>query len=199
MQPSDDALERHGARRRLCLDLQSNFRMSSNSEGANCRPAALVTWTRQPDLNSIRALATVSVGLVICTIAVSPSLEDDIVNPTFRVGTGPAMRGASGMLSKTSFGVFAGTGTGGGTIADAGIGGGFGGSGATAPAGLAGPAEGRDLDSLNHSTLLSTLSANRAAHCSFYSLNLHRHLKQEKPADLARHRAAAAGAAPDLP
>jgi hypothetical protein len=178
--------------------------MSSNSEGANCRPAALVTWTRHPDLKSMRALATVSVGLVICTIAVSPSFEDDIVKPTFFVGIGrtcsePPMRGASGMLSKTSFGLFAGTGTGGGAIADAGIGGGFGGSGATAPAGLTGPAEGRDLDSLNHSTLLSTLSANRAAFCSFYSLNLHRHFTQEKPADLARHRVAAVGAAPDLP
>ena len=168
MMPSNaNALERQGAQRQADLDLQSNFRMSSNSEGANCRPAALVTWTRHPDLKSIRALATVSVGLVISTTAVSPSLEDDIVKPTFRGGTGPAMwdaswtRGASGMLSKTSLGLFAGTGTGGG--ADTGIGGGFGGSGATTPAGLDGPAEGRDLDSLNHSTLLSTLSANRAA------------------------------------
>jgi hypothetical protein len=199
MQPSDDAVKRHGARRRNGTGLQSNFRMSSNSAGANCRPAALVTWTRHPDLKSMRALATVSVGLVICTVAVSPSFDDDIVKPIFRVGTGPATRGASGILSKTSFGLFAGTGTGGGAIVDAGTGAGFAGSGATASAGIAGPPELRDLDSLNHSTLLSTLSANRAAPCSFYSLNLHRHFTQEKPADLAQHRAAAAGAAPDLP
>src|SRR5882757_7506862 len=99
MHPLDDAVERHGPLRRLCLGLHSNFRMSSNSEGANCRPAALVTWTRHPDLKSMRALATVSVGLVICTIAVSPSLEDDIVKPTFVAGTGrtgPTMRGSSG-------------------------------------------------------------------------------------------------------
>jgi hypothetical protein len=171
MQPSDEAVERLGALRRLGLDLQSNFRMSSNSEGANCRPAALVTWTRHPDLKSMRALATVSVGLVICTIAVSPSLDDDIVKPTFRVGTEPAMRGASGMLSKTAFGLFPGLGTGGGAnvdaSVDASIGAGFGGSGAMAPAWIGDPAELRDLDSLNHSTLLSTLSANRAAFCSY--------------------------------
>jgi hypothetical protein len=180
MQPSDDAVERHGALRRLYLDLQSNFRMSPNSEGANWRPAALVTWTCHPDLKSMRALATVSVGLVICTITVSPSFEDDIVKPTFLVGTGPAMRGSSGMLSKTAFGLFAGTG--GGASVDASIGAGFGGSGAMAPAWIAGPTELRDLDSLNHSTLLSTLSANRAAFCSFSRLNLHRDLTQEKPA-----------------
>jgi hypothetical protein len=182
MQPSGDAVKRHGALRRLCLDLQSNFRMSSNSEGANCRPAALVTWTRHPDLKSMRALATVSVGLVICTIAVSPSFEDDIVKPTFLVGTGPAMRGSSGMLSKTAFGLFAGIGTGGGASVDASIGAGFGGSGATAPAWIAGPTELRDLDSLNHSTLVSTLSANRAAICSSSRLNLHPDITQEKPA-----------------
>ena len=98
-------MERHDALRRPGPDLQSNFRMSSNSDGVNCRPAALVTWTRHPDLKSMRALATVSVGLVICTIAVSPSLEDEIVKPTFlaeigRTSTEPAMRGASGMPSK---------------------------------------------------------------------------------------------------
>jgi hypothetical protein len=171
-------------------NLQSNFRMSSNSEGANCRPAAFVTWTRHPDLKSMRALATVSVGLVICTVAVSPSLEDDIVKPTFLVGTGPAMRGASGMLSKTSFGLLAGMGTGGGATVDAGVGGG---SGATAPAETAGPPELRDFDSLNHSTLLSTLSANRAAFFGSDSLDLHRDLTQEKPAGCSaaqqsRHR-----------
>ena len=182
MQPSDDAVERHGALRRLCLDLQSNFRMSSNSEGANCRPAALVTWTRHPDLKSMRALATVSVGLVICTIAVSPSFEDDIVKPTFLAGAGPAMRGSSGTLSKTAFGLFAGVGTGGGASVDASIGAGFGGSGAMAPAWIAGPTELRDLDSLNHSTLVSTLSANRAAFCSSSRLNLHPDITQEKPA-----------------
>jgi hypothetical protein len=58
---------------------QSNFRMSSNSDGANCRPAALVTWTRHPDLNNIRALATVSVGLVISNSPVSPSFDEDIL------------------------------------------------------------------------------------------------------------------------
>src|ERR1700748_2146327 len=105
MQPFDDARARHAVHRRPGLDPQSNFRMSSNSEGANCRPAALVTWTRHPDLKSIRALATVSVGLVISTTAVSPSLEDDIVKPTFRVATGAAMSGASGMLSNTSLGL----------------------------------------------------------------------------------------------
>jgi hypothetical protein len=170
------------ARRPPDPDFQSNFRMSSNSEGANWRPAALVTWTRHPDLKSMRALATVSVGLVICTVAVSPSLEDDIVKPTFLIGTGPAMRGASGMLSKTAFGLLAGTGTGGGVIADAGVGGGFGGSGAAAPAETAGPPELRDFDSLNHSTLLSTLSANRAAFFGSDRLDLHRDLTQEKPA-----------------
>jgi hypothetical protein len=182
MQPSDDAVERHRTRHRPDPDLQSNFRISSNSEGANCRPAALVTWTRHPDLKSMRALATVSVGLVICTIAVSPSLEDDIVKPTFRVGTEPVMRGASGMLSKTAFGLFAGLGTGGGASVDATIGAGFGGSGAMAPAWIADPAELRDLDSLNHSTLLSTLSANRAAFCFVVRLNLHPDITQGKPA-----------------
>src|SRR5580692_3606083 len=138
--------------------------MSSNSDGVNCRPAALVTFTRHPDLKSMRALATVSVGLVICTIAVSPSLEDEIVKPTFLAGIGrtstePAMRGASGMPSKTSFGLFAAIGTGGGAR----IGAGLGGSDTTAPTEIPGSTELRDLDSLNHSTPLSTLSANRAA------------------------------------
>jgi hypothetical protein len=81
--------------------------MSSNSEGANCRPAALVTWTRQPDLKSMRALATVSVGLVSCTSALSPSFEDDIVKPLLFGGTGRTIRGSLAMLSKTAFGLFA--------------------------------------------------------------------------------------------
>jgi len=186
MQPSDDAVRRHRALRRPDPDLQSNFRMSSNSEGANCRPAALVTWTRHPDLKSMRALATVSVGLVICTTAVSPSLEDDIVKPTFLVGTGAPTRGASGMLSKIAFGLFAGLGTGGGAnvdaSVDASIGAGFGGSGAMEPAWIGDPAELRDLDSLNHSTPLSTLSANRAAFCYVVRLNLHPDITQGKPA-----------------
>jgi hypothetical protein len=161
MQPSDDAAERHGALHRLYLELHSNFRMSSNSEGTNCRPAALVTCTRHPDLKSMRALATVSVGLVICTVAVSLSLEDDIVKPTFLIGRGPAIRGWSGMPSKTAFGLFAGMGTGGGVSVDAsvvaGVGAGFGCSDAMASAEIPDPTELRDLDSLNHSTLLSTL------------------------------------------
>jgi hypothetical protein len=95
------------------------------------------------------------------------------VKPTFLAGTGPALRGTSRMLSKTSLGLFAGLGTGGGPSAEASAGAGFGGSDATSPAWIAGPTELRDLDSLNHSTLLSTLSANRAAFCSFARLNLH--------------------------
>jgi hypothetical protein len=129
--------------------------MSSNSEGANCRPAALVTWTRHPDLKSMRALATVSVGLVNCTSAVSPSFEDDIVNPTFSVGTGRTIRGPSAMLSNVAFGLFAGFGAG----RDASMDTGLGGSGAIASARTAGPPEARGFDNLNHSTLLSTLSA----------------------------------------
>jgi hypothetical protein len=130
--------------------------MSSNSEGANCRPAAFVTWTRHPDLKSMRAFATVSVGLVSCTSAFSPSFEDDIVKPTFLAGTGRTIRGSSAMLSKVAFGLLAGGGAGGA----ASIGGGrLDGSG-TAMSALAGdPAAARGFDNLNHSTPLSTLSA----------------------------------------
>src|ERR1700753_2202052 len=64
------------------LRVQSNFRTSSNSEGANWRPAALVICTRHPDLDSIRALATVIVGLVNRSSFFSPSLDEEIVKPT---------------------------------------------------------------------------------------------------------------------
>src|ERR1700689_664219 len=82
---------------------QSNFRTSSNSDGANRRPAALVMCTRHPDLNSIRALATVSVGLVNCISLLSPSLEEEIVKPTLAAGlaTGFSLAG----WSKTVFGL----------------------------------------------------------------------------------------------
>jgi hypothetical protein len=135
-------------------NLQSNFRMSSNSEGANCRPAAFVTWTRHPDLKSMRALATVSVGLVSCTSAFSPSFEDDIVKPTFLAGTGRTIRGSSATLSKVAFGLFAGAGAGG--VANIGT---PAGSGAAMSALAGGPTAARGFDNLNHSTPLSTLSA----------------------------------------
>jgi hypothetical protein len=138
-------------------NLQSNFRMSSNSEGANCRPAAFVTWTRHPDLKSMRALATVSVGLVSCTSAFSPSFEDDIVKPTFLAGTGRTIRGSSATLSKVAFGLFAGGGAGG--VANIGTGRPAAGSGAATPALAGGPTAARGFDNLNHSTPLSTLSA----------------------------------------
>jgi hypothetical protein len=137
-------------------NLQSNFRMSSNSEGANCRPAAFVTWTRHPDLKSMRALATVSVGLVSCTSAFSPSFEDDIVKPTFLAGTGRTIRGSSAMLSKVAFGLFAGGSAGG--VANIGTGRPAG-SGAATSAFAGGPTAARGFDNLNHSTQPSTLSA----------------------------------------
>jgi hypothetical protein len=71
--------------------------------------------------------------------------------------TGNARR--LGDAVEMSFGLLAGSGTGGGAR----VGAGLGGSDATAPAEIPGPTELRDLDSLNQSTLLSTLSANRAA------------------------------------
>jgi hypothetical protein len=156
----DDAAGWLGARRGPYPTLQSNFRISSNSEGANCRPAAFVTWTRHPDLKSMRALATVSVGLVSCTSALSPSFEDDIVKPILFGGTGRAIRGSSAMLSKMAFGLFAGGSVGG--VANIGTGR-LDGSGAVMSAltsALAGgPAAARGFDNLNHSTPLSTLSA----------------------------------------
>jgi hypothetical protein len=130
--------------------------MSSNSEGANCRPAAFVTWTRHPDLKSMRALATVSVGLVSCTSAFSPSFEDDIVKPTFLAGTGRTIRGSSAMLSKVAFGLFAGGSAGG--VANIGTGRPAG-SGAATSAFAGGPTAARGFDNLNHSTQPSTLSA----------------------------------------
>src|ERR1700761_6467004 len=88
--------------------LQSNLRISSNSDGANWRPAALVTRTRHPDLYSMRALATVRVGLVSCSSPVSPFLEDEIIKPIAGTGSGRTIRGASSVVSNTAFGLLIG-------------------------------------------------------------------------------------------
>src|ERR1700753_2304722 len=93
------------------LRVQSNFRTSSNSDGANWRPAALVICTRHPDLDRIRAFATVIVGLVKCSSFFSPFLDEEIVKPTFGVtpnatlAAGLALAFSIAGLSKTVFGL----------------------------------------------------------------------------------------------
>src|SRR6201995_1254227 len=93
------------------IRVQSNFRTSSNSDGGNWRPAALVICTRHPDLDRIRAFATVIVGLVKCSSFFSPPFDEEIVKPT--VGVTPNAALAAGLalafsiagLSKTVFGL----------------------------------------------------------------------------------------------
>src|ERR1700761_7016672 len=110
--------------------LQSNLRISSNSDGANWRPAALVTRTRHPDLYSMRALATVRVGLVNCSSPVSSFREDEMIKPIAGTGSGGALRASSAKLSNTAFGLSIGTGSAAGSD-DLG-------SGATTSTGIAG-------------------------------------------------------------
>src|ERR1700761_4966145 len=59
--------------------------------------------TRHPDLNSIRALATVSVWLVNCNSLLSPFFDEEIVKPTRGVGLTTAFW--LGGLSKTVLGL----------------------------------------------------------------------------------------------
>src|ERR1700753_507294 len=93
------------------IRVQSNFRTSSNSDGANWRRAALVICTRHPDLERIRAFATVIVGLVKCSSFFSPFLDEEIVKPTFgavanaTLDAGLSLAFSIAGLSKTVFGL----------------------------------------------------------------------------------------------
>src|SRR5258708_5092694 len=60
----------------------------------------------------MRALATVSVGLVNCTSLVSPFFDEETVKPIFGCGTARTNRGSSAKVSKVAFGLLAGMGAG---------------------------------------------------------------------------------------
>ena len=147
--------------------VQSNFRTSSNSDGANWRPAALVMCTRHPDLNSIRAFATVSVGLVNCISLLSPFFDEEIVKPTF-AGLTPA-RSLAGLSKRVlGLGILAIETLAAGMIASGTPSTFMGGAGAgtAALAGTAGRTAARCFDNLNHSTQAPREPARRALHRS---------------------------------
>jgi hypothetical protein len=133
--------------------VQSNFRTSSNSDGANWRPAALVMCTRHPDLNSIRAFATVNVGLVNCISLLSPFFDEEIVKPIF-AGLTPA-RSLAGLSKRVlGLGIRAIEILAAGMIASGTPSTLVGGTGAdtAALAGTSGRTAARCFDNLNHST-----------------------------------------------
>src|SRR6185437_10988042 len=166
----DDLMKRPGGcktPRGAVRSVQSNFRTSSNSDGANWRPAALVMCTRHPDLNSIRAFATVNVGLVNCISLLSPFFEEEIVKPTLAgltpglsfVGLSKRVLGLGIRAIETLEAEMIASGTPstfmGGT-----------GAGTAALAGTAGRTAARCFDNLNHSTQAPREPALRALHRS---------------------------------
>src|ERR1700761_6272227 len=166
----------------------------------------------------MRALATVSVGLVNCISRGSPFFDEEIVKPLFGFGTGRITLGSSAKVSKVAFGLLAGMGAGlaagicntaGGCAGPASAG-----SGAVTASGIGGTSTAgasivdsgatdllaaRGLDNLNHSTLPSTLSAFLPGFCFHKTKSSSRRHARETDGERTCHGPRDSGAFPPRP